>query len=57
VTHNLCLFRSGNCGAHALCVIEWIMAKHRILQFRDEEMHEIRKRITVEVFVNSMDPI
>lgn len=57
MTHNLCLFRSGNCGAHALCVIEWIMAKHRILQFRDEEMHEIRKRITVEVFVNSMDPI
>jgi hypothetical protein len=50
------VFFSGNCGAHALCAIEWIVAKQKILTFADDMIPQIRMQIAVEIFANSMDP-
>ena len=43
----------GNCGAHTLKIIEYLMANRDTFDWSEADMPTIREKMAVEVFCNS----
>ncbi|KAK3198473.1 hypothetical protein Dsin_021888 [Dipteronia sinensis] len=47
------LSRRGNCGAHTLRLMEYVLANRKTFNWSEEDMCTIREKMTVEIFCNS----
>ncbi|KAK3185017.1 hypothetical protein Dsin_032303 [Dipteronia sinensis] len=45
--------RRGNCGAHTLRLMEYVMANRKTFDWSEEDMCTLREKMAVEIFCNS----